>query len=388
MTHALTAGGAVADGLADAAPAALESRVLPIAALGAGEVAMWNALCATHADLANPFLTHAYARACADIFHAVRVCVLRRGGEPVGFFPFQFRSPVHRLLGLGERLGGELSDYFGIAAELGAPLAPADLLRASGLNALFFTHLDETQGAFGLHGEQPEPGLRIRMGSGGSYWEELRQSDRRFVNDTERRERKLAAAEGALRFVFREPDPLPHLEFLLARKRDQYKRTGVADPLASASAQALLRRLALSDDSLCRGVVSTLYAGDTWVASHFGLTGGGTLHYWFPVYNPDLHAFSPGRLLLKAVIQSAPDLGITLIDRGAGDTQAKRDLANERHTFTRGLWANGTPPAVAFRAALGLGWRLEKLRAEARKAPPGRQPDTTPEPPTTRTPSP
>ncbi|MCW2240903.1 GNAT family N-acetyltransferase [Azospirillum canadense] len=362
MTHVK-----IGDGIrtANAAFAArpLGAHVVSPADLTPSEVARWNELCVANPLLASPFLTFAYARVCAEVFHAVRVCVLTRGNEALGFFPFQFRSPTHRLLGLAERLGGELSDYFGLLAAPQLVLTASELLRSCRLNALFFTHLDEAQAVHGLQGEQPETGLRIRMPAGGEpYWEELRRSDKRFVNDTERRERKLVAANGELRFVFRHATPLPHLEFLLARKREQYERTNAKDSLATPSARKLLAQLAQSDDALCRGVVSTLHAGDTWVASHFGLMCGGTLHYWFPVYNPELQSFSPGRLLLKSIIQMAPDLGITLIDRGAGDTQAKRDFANECHTFTRGLWTRATPQATAFQVALAAGWRLERLR--------------------------
>jgi len=36
-------------------------------------------------------------------------------------------------------------------------------------------------------------------------------------------------------------------------------------------AVAILRRLADAADPACSGLLSTLYAGDTWLAGHFGL---------------------------------------------------------------------------------------------------------------------
>jgi len=280
----------------------------------------------------------------------------------VAFFPFQFRGPGRRLMGLGERVGGELSDYFGMVAAADVVLTPHRLMELAGLNALFFTHLDESQARFGLTGTQPQTGLRIDMaGGGGAYWAELKRSDKRFVADTERRERKLIEAHGPLRLTFHHDDPGTELDRLIARKREQYGRTGADDALVDPGTRRFLHLLAQGDDPLCRGIMSTLYAGDTWVASHFGLMHGGTLHFWFPVYNPELQQFSPGRVLLTAIIRQADGLGLKRIDRGVGDSPAKRDFANAEHSFTRGLWQRRNLPAMLIRAGLSLKWRWKAL---------------------------
>jgi CelD/BcsL family acetyltransferase involved in cellulose biosynthesis len=93
------------------------------------------------------------------------------------------------------------------------------------------------------------------------------------------------------------------------------------------------------------------------VASHFGLKSGRTLHYWFPVYNPEMKAFAPGRILLKQVILAAQDIAV--IDRGAGDSVAKRDLATSHHLFGTGLWQRSGTAALAHRLGIALQWRAE-----------------------------
>ncbi|MBC7951774.1 MAG: GNAT family N-acetyltransferase [Rhodospirillaceae bacterium] len=328
----------------------LSARVVPAAALSVAERELWDGLQATNHDLATAFLSHRYVTAAASVFPHVRVCILERSGQPVGFFPFQFRHSWHRPLGWGERVGGELSDYFGVIAPPGLGLSPGRLLKLAGLTSLAFTHLPQSQLSRGLAGEQPEKGLRIVIG--GNYWQDLRQRDKRFVVDTERRERKLADAKGPLRFVFHDTG----LDQLIAAKRAQYDRTGVGDPLADSKAVRFLAKLAKISHPSCQGVLSTLMAGDHWVASHFGLRHGDTLHYWFPVYNPEFQPFSPGRLLVKAIIQC--EAGIRLIDRGAGDTPAKRDFANDEHVLTRGLWQTPSARALACRVGLAVKWRL------------------------------
>ena len=238
---------------------------------------------------------------------------------------------------------------------------PPILARLAGFFYLGFTHLDEAQLACGLEGEKPEPGLQIQLHGGGArYWDDLRQRDKKFADDTSRRERRLEREIGPLRFRFE--DEQPALERLISHKREQYRRSGAHDVFSHPWRYRLAQSLARSNSPDCRGVVSTLYAGDTWVASHFGLCGYGTLHYWFPVYNRDLHAFAPGRLLLKRIIEAADEHHIEKIDRGSGDTQAKREFANARHTYYRGAWFRPGLRSTIYRLNCSLRWRLATAR--------------------------
>jgi len=77
------------------------------------------------------------------------------------------------------------------------------------------------------------------------------------------------------------------------------------------------------------------------VASHFGLQCGPLLHYWFPVYDNRFSAYSPGRILYRHILLAAQAHGIECIDRGEGDSPAKRDFANEEHLFLKGLVGSG-----------------------------------------------
>jgi len=305
------------------------------------------------------FLSYPYARAVASCVPSVRVCRLMQDGRVAGFFPFQYRSSAHAALGIGQRLAGEMSDYFGLVAEPGFRIAERALLDACGLRSLAFTHLDESQRENGLAGDKSEVGHRIDFPQGGkAFWEEKERQDKKFVSDTERRERKLIREHGALRFVFSEEGGEAALGELIARKRAQYHRTGVMDSLRAKHTRDILHALCDTRDEQCHGTVSTLHAGDTWVASHFGLRSGSTLHYWFPVYNPELKALAPGRMLLKQIILGAQQLGLERIDRGAGDSVAKRDFSTSRHFFFSGLWQRPGLSALAHRVGLGIGWRL------------------------------
>jgi CelD/BcsL family acetyltransferase involved in cellulose biosynthesis len=296
------------------------------------------------------FMGPSFARAVASVRGGVRVCVLTAAGRSVGFFPFQWKQPLGAWCGVAERLGEELSDYAGLVAPSGLHVTADRLLRLAGLNSFGFSHLEESQLALGLAGEAPRTGLIIDLGEGVDvYWQKLRSADAALIRDTERRRRKIEKDIGPIRFCARVTDGPTRLAEVIAWKRAQYQRTGVGDSLGVAWKRELLARLASLDDPDCAGILSSLHAGDTWVAHHFGLRCGPVLHYWFPVYNPDLARYSPGRLLLEQVINAAGELAITRIDRGEGDSKAKRDFANREHLFYRGEWRVMGPRLIAFK---------------------------------------
>jgi CelD/BcsL family acetyltransferase involved in cellulose biosynthesis len=346
----------------------LKSRVVSVLDLDRAELHAWDELCRSCPQFSSPFLSPEYARSVASSRPNVYACVILAGGQPVGFLPFQFRDAFHKLLRAAERVGEEMTDRFGMIARPGLRTDPATLLRLAGLKYFYFTHLEEEQFAYGLYGGQPERGVNIRLDGACSYWEDLRRRDKKLACDTERRRRQMEQAHGLLRFCFAEADVHRGLELLIERKREQYRRTGRPDALAAPWKRSLLRALAACRSENCSGILSTLYAGDTWVASHFGIRSRTVLQYWFPVYNPALSRFAPGRLLLMCVIHAAAGAGIQIIDRGAGDTPAKREMGNAPRLYYRGEWLLASPESLACRIAHSLRWRLAGFNRHVRSA--------------------
>jgi CelD/BcsL family acetyltransferase involved in cellulose biosynthesis len=340
----------------------LTSRVVPGLNLSESEIATWDALCKARPSLCSAFFSPHYTRSVAMVRPHVRVCILRRGSTPVGFFPFQFANSLYRALGAAERVGDEMTDCFGLIAEQDLHVDVPTMLQLTGLRHLNFTHLAESQFSCGLQGERPERGFVIRFDSGKSYWEELRTTNRKYVSETERKERQIQAAFGPLRFCWSEESWEQPLQMLIERKSQQYVRTGKEDWLAAHWKQKLLAVLAASKAETCQGVMSTLYAGDTWVASHFGLRCCGVLHYWFPVYNPVMSAYGPGHLLRKILILRGTEHRIQTIDHGLGDAGYKRVCANTSVTYYRGSWYRPGMPALLCRAAYSAKWRWSYLR--------------------------
>ena len=274
---------------------------------------------------------------------------------------------MQRLLRAAEPVGGDMSDYFGLIAPAGFAIDVSRLLELALLSASEFRNLPAAQLSFGLSGEQPERGHRIDIGAdAGTYWARLRQQNESFSRELERRSRRLVEALGPLDFHFDLRRNEDELERIIAMKREQYRRTGAADALADAWRRRLLRALASTGDPDCSGVLSTLHAGGRWIASHFGLRCGSTLHYWFPVYDAALAKFGPGHLLLKQVIDGAAAAGLRTIDRGAGHQAHKSAYVTESQAYYRGCWHDSGVRAIMYRGLQSLAWRCRARRERRR----------------------
>lgn len=332
----------------------------PFDRLSEPELAAWDALHAAQGPHRWAFQSVGFARAVHETVAAVRVALLWRADELVGVLPLQRQPGRWGRWGLHEPVGGLMADYAGLLAGEGVCTTWAALLAGSGVPGLFFTHLDEQQLGLGLTGAQPRLGLRTRIhpDGGAAHWVWLRTQDKKLVDDTERRERKLQRDHGDVSFAMDSPHAEQNLQTLIAAKSDQYRRTGApSGPLLQPRNQRLLAHLLAHPSAGCRVRLSLLKAGEQWVSSHFGLQSGSTLHYWFPVYGESFSAYSPGRILFKHVILQSVAAGIDLIDRGEGDTAAKRDFATETHQFFRGLEVRGWQgQTLAF--AQRLAWRF------------------------------
>lgn len=338
----------------------LTSRTVDPRQLSPSERQAWADLSSSLPSLRTPYLAPAYVESVASVRPHVRVTVLYRSGQPTAFFPFQHASWFHRLMGVAEPAGSYMAGYAGLIAPPGFSIDPGQLLVLTGLSYALFPYLRQDQLAHGLTTDESARGHFIRLDQGPEkYWEDAKANDKKFVSEIARRRRQLTAQYGELRFCFAETDWQSALEHIMRKKSEQYVRTGRKDLFAYSWHRDLLFKLAATRESTCSGVLSTLYAGDVWVASHFGLRHSSALSFYFPVYNADLHRFSPGHQLLKEIIDASAAQGITLIDRCAGDTQAKRDFANDSHLIHKAAWALPGPRSFAYRAGLSLHWRLD-----------------------------
>lgn len=330
--------------------------------LAVAEIAAWDALLQSCPDLQRAFLSRTYIAAVARTGRKVVVLVGYIENVPVFFLPLQRKAGWLGKFGLHEPAGDVMTDYFGIVAAKEVRIELPDLLKATrgAINAVFFTHLDETQSNYGLTANEYRTGLRTWLGDPPqNYWSNLRKIDKKLVYDTERREKKLVAECGPLTFEWSSTHPESDLDWLIESKKSQYSRTGKEQaPLFDPANSALLLNLLHTQDTHCRGLLSVLRCGDTIVAAHFGLHIDKVLHVWFPVYDTRFANYSPGRILFKHMFTTGAEQGVTRFDRGEGDNQAKRDFSNEEHRFGRGVWYAGHMRGRLAYLAQRLAWKL------------------------------
>jgi CelD/BcsL family acetyltransferase involved in cellulose biosynthesis len=340
---------------------ALTAEILRVEELGAAEQQLWRTWQRADPALNSPFFAYEYVRAVGEVHPGARLAVLVRGGEIRAFLPFQHPGRLARALGFAEPVGGPMTDAVGAIAAPGFETTSRELLRATRLSSFLFTHLVAGQRRCGLQAEQIDPGLAIDLTAAADYWERLQLRRRGVVEELSRRRRRAAEELGPLIFTSNSPAPEQMLERLIELKVAQYRRTGTADALGPEWRRQLLRRLVRLRSPHCAGVLSTLEAGGRVIAAHFGLRSGPVLHYWFPVYDPEFSRFSPGRLLLAAIIDAAPAQGVSRIERGLGTAPVKRDFANAEVAYGRGLLLDHGLRGGAVKLGLAARWRMQGL---------------------------
>jgi CelD/BcsL family acetyltransferase involved in cellulose biosynthesis len=346
----------------------LRADVVPPSALSPSEIELWHRMLVQTPSLQRAFLTPAFALACERATARAHVAVLRAGATIHAFLPFQFKSAWHQRIRLAERIGGNMSDNAGLIACPDFRTDAQSLLRLGGLASLQLSHLMEGQDQFGLDAEWSQISYVTDLNAGpDAYFAALFERDRGLVRDTERCLRKAEKTYGQLCLV--QPDNIPSdmLAAVIAEKRLQYRRTQVADPFMNPEHLRLIEALNESGGPECRLVMTRLQAGDRILAQHLGLRHHDVLTYWFPVYDPDAHGVSPGRLLLWYIIRQAINDGIRLIDYGEGEALYKRQFGTGTMRLGRAMWSAGNVRSMVARAWQSAEWRLRERSLRMRK---------------------
>jgi CelD/BcsL family acetyltransferase involved in cellulose biosynthesis len=339
----------------------MKIHVVAAAQLSAEHVAAWTKIVRDVPALDSPFFHPEFTQAVADVREGVEVAVLEDGGRPAGFFPFQ------RIAGdTGEPVGDPLSDFHGVVAAADVVWRPDELLRACRLKAWRFHNLLAWQQPFQPHHALRVASPQIDVSRGPEAYErERRAAGSTLFHQLRQRMRALERNCGPLRF---EPHTADRdaLTAVVRWKVEQYQRIGAPNYLADAWTVAMLERLLERQEQPFRGLLSALYVGDRLAAAHFGMTAGGVLHGWFPVYSQDFAKYSPGMLLWMKLIGAAPELGIRRIDLGRGDERYKSSLmTGATHV------AEGAVDLRPLAGALRHGWLTvrEAVRGSVLKTP-------------------
>jgi hypothetical protein len=153
--------------------------------------------------------------------------------------------------------------------------------------------------------------------------------------DSRRKRKKLERDLGPVRFVFDDERP-EVFERCVRWKSSQYVATGLKDMFADPLNVEMFRQLHQKKVV----VVSSLSAGDTLVAVHFGGLADNRHYWWVPAYDPAQSKYSPGRLMLEAILEESYRAKHSEFDFLIGDEAYKWHYA----THNREVGGLGTTP--------------------------------------------
>ncbi len=314
------------------ANSSLRVTVRPARELSDAEVRAWADIQRRAPELHSPFYRPEYARAMAAVRPGVEVGVLESRGEPVGFFPFE-RGPRS----VGGPVGGVFCDMEGAIVRPGVAWKPRALVRACGLRAWRFRHVPLAQEAWGPFHLGRNAFAYMDLSAGGeAYARERRSAGTEQLRKAGQKARKAEREIGPARFVAETRDA-GILRTLLAWKREHYRRMEVVDVLAPDWARTFLESLLEPTPPGFGGMLSALYFGDRLAAAHLGIRSHEVLHAWFPSYDPELGAYSPGLLLFLELARKAGGLGIERIDLGLCEERFKSSLASATVPVAEGV---------------------------------------------------
>jgi CelD/BcsL family acetyltransferase involved in cellulose biosynthesis len=334
---------------------AMSACVYNIDQLPARHVEGWDNALQSRTPIRTPFLSHLFCKMVARVKGGVSVLVVDDGGNGASYLPFQMKR---YLLGHAEKVGGEISDYFGFAGQAPTDREPPELLNTAGLAALRFDHAPDAIFPFRGVDVEHTAGIKVCIENYESFTKHLELRNKEFIRLAERRKRRLIKDLGQLTFTWNDTDPA-HLAFVIARKREQYARTGVADALSDEWKRKLLHALAGSESDLCRMAVSSVHAGGTWLASNICLLCADTAHIWFSVYDQAYNQYGPGHLLFLNVFEHGAARGYRCFDFGQGVSPYKAQYRGEEYGLRKGVLRANSVLGSAERLIQSVKWRLE-----------------------------
>jgi CelD/BcsL family acetyltransferase involved in cellulose biosynthesis len=320
---------------------------------------MWHRLHSQEAALRSPFTTYEFCQAVDRVRGDVFVSILENRGKIQAFFPFE--RNLRLIPGIAQKPGGHLSDCFGIIGGTRHPLDEKEVLKAAGLSVFSFDHLPLLENGLPVWQGIVTHGMRVEVPDFEDYVERLRKTNKKFVKEVERHSSQLVQQYGPMNFQWQARRPDFELERLIDGKRSQYVKSGYRDALKSIWARRLLSELLRARDMHCEAVLSTLYCGDTWVASNLALRTDELLHIWFPVFNRQLRRFGPGHVLFFKLFESATAHGVQVIDFGGGAAPYKKKYAAQEYPLFKGSLRRFNLVSLAHQAAQSLSWRVRPL---------------------------
>jgi CelD/BcsL family acetyltransferase involved in cellulose biosynthesis len=328
----------------------LDIRVIRPEELSPAQIARWEALQATRADLGSPFLSPHWVRAVAVAQgdDNVRVAAVGPPGEEAAFFS----ARVGRFT--AQPVGAPMCDYQGVVSDKGVRLDARELVRAFGVQSFDYGEMLAYDSTFATHSRGRAMSHIVNVPDGyAAYEAQRKEAGVGVLKDADKKRRKAEREVGPARVTIFSRDEAD-FEQMVAWKRAQFSATGQIDIFETPWTLRLLRDLFEHPRPGFGGMLCTLHFGDQLAAAQFHLHGADVVHGWFITHNPEFERYSPGILMFQDILRWMDGAPFSRLDLGCGDYRFKRELANAGQWVSHGFVGKPAAPAMlARRAAYG-----------------------------------
>lgn len=334
-------------------------EVAAVSTLEPADIDAWSRLQGADPVFESPFFRPEYAQAVAAHRSDAFVGLVRDHGDLLGVLPHHRRG-----LGRGVPIGGMITDYQGLIGT--APVETDALLKGCRLGAYDFNHAPAALQMFRARSflQASSPAIDVSEGFE-AYWRDRLGAGGGELKGAERKRRKLEREIGPVRFVAEDSSSAAWDRFV-AWKEESYVRQNARSVLKIRWVMDVLTTIRDRRGPQFSGMVTSVYAGDTLAAVHFGMRSATNWHWWFPTYNPELERYSPGLILLIEMAKWAPSQGIRRIDLGRGASRYKLAFANAAIPLCEGSLERGSTPVGAARALRKVAHAAAKATGSAR----------------------
>jgi CelD/BcsL family acetyltransferase involved in cellulose biosynthesis len=302
--------------------------------IGPGLRQAWIEL-ARDCRLTTPLLHPDFAVLLGRIRKDVRIVCAYEGDRLVAVLPLH-----HRPGGFARPLGAPFADVQGVIAAPDFAMPLDTLFDKAGIRALHFDAAADPQGllsrldlAEDLHMMRVEGDLETVLEAQRSLHAKRFKNHRRLARQLERE-------CGAVELVAPDRDEAA-LAALLGWKRAQYQRTGRHDVLAPRWTSDMMTTLFREGGGEVEGLMVTLRVEGRVAAGLYGIRAGRDYNPWIAAFDPEFAPWSPGQLILHALMEKMPDLGLTRVDLAGGHDHYKKYYANAHEVMRTGLVTAG-----------------------------------------------
>ena len=209
------------------------------------------------------------------------------------------------------------------------------MLRGFEISCYDFNHALASQPAFLENSFWRSSSPRADLRAGYEAWRSEVSNKTKALKSLARKERKISREIGPLKFVEQDANE-DSWQLFKSWKDKAVRRVGQQGFPGPSWAAKIIDETYQTQLSAFNGCFSTLFAGNRLVAAHFGMRNSRVWHWWFPSYDIELSAYSPGLILLRHCIEAAARRGYTELDFGRGSERYKLEFSNQSRILCEG----------------------------------------------------